>query len=185
MKALLIIDLLNDFVTGSLACERSQRIIPNIKELANAFRNAGKPVIYCNDAHLPEVDAEFKIWGPHAIEGTDGAQVIPELTPQKGDIIVPKRRYSGFTGTDLNLRLQELGVTELVLTGLHTNMCLRHTSYDAYVHGYQIIIPEDCAEAFTQKDQDEGLEYLTKLYDAEIVTSNKLIEELTGRAVVG
>ncbi len=176
MKALIIIDLLNDFVTGSLACDRAEHIIPNIKKLSEAFRAAGEPVIYSNDAHLPEIDAEFKVWGPHAVEGTEGAQVIPELKPEEGDIIVPKRRYSGFTATDLHLRLQELGVDTVVLTGLHTNMCLRHTSYDAYVNGYKIIIPKDCAEAFTQKDQDEGLEYIKKLYNAEITTSNELID---------
>lgn len=175
MKALLIIDLLNDFVTGKLACERAQRIIPNIKKLAESFRENGLPVIYVNDAHLANVDAEFDVWGEHAVEGTEGAQVIPELTPQDGDIIVNKRRYSSFTGTDLHLRLQELNVDTVVLTGLHTNMCLRHTSYDAFVHGYKIIVPEDCADAFTQKDQDEGIDYLKKLYKAEITDTETLI----------
>ena len=177
MKALIIIDLLNDFVTGNLACDRAQRIIPNIKNLAEAYRQTGYPVIYSNDAHVVEIDAEFAVWGPHAVEGTEGAQVIPELTPEKGDIIVPKRRYSGFTGTDLHLRLQELKVDTVVITGLHTNMCLRHTSYDAYVHGYSIIIPEDCADAFDQQQHDDGLDYIKKLYNAEISDSNSLIEE--------
>lgn len=179
MKALIIIDLLNDFVTGSLACERADRIIPNIKNLSEAFRRKGYPVIYSNDAHLPEIDEEFKIWGSHAVQGTTGADVIPELKPESTDFVVPKRRYSAFTSTDLHLLLQELKVTSVVLTGLHTNMCLRHTSYDAYVHGYKIIIPKDCAEAFTQKDQDEGLEYIAKLYRAEITESKKIMESLS------
>lgn len=58
-------------------------------------------------------------------------------------------------------------------------MCLRHTSYDAYVHGYKIILPKDCAEAFTQKDQDEGLDYIAKLYRAEITDSKKIMESLS------
>lgn len=75
----------------------------------------------------------------------------------------------------MHLRLQELNVDTVVLTGLHTNMCLRHTSYDAFVHGYKIIVPEDCADAFSQKDQDEGIEYLKKLYKAEISDTETLI----------
>ena len=184
MKALIIIDMLNDFVTGSLACDRAQRIIPNIKKLAEVYRQAGYPVIYNNDAHLAEIDAEFDVWGSHAVEGTEGAEVISELTPEKSDIIVPKRRYSGFTGTDLHLRLQELGVDTVVLAGLHTNMCLRHTSYDAFVHGYNIIIPEDCADAFDQQQQDDGLAYIKKLYNAEISDSNSLIEEAVEQEAV-
>ncbi len=184
MKALIIIDMLNDFVTGSLACERAERIIPNIRRLSTAFREAGYPVIYSNDAHLPDIDAEFKVWGPHAVAGTEGAEVIPELAPEQGDITVPKRRYSGFTGTDLHLQLQELGIDTVVLAGLHTNMCLRHTSYDAYVHGYSIVIPEDCADAFTQKDQDEGLEYIKKMYNALISDTDSLIRELSAEVAM-
>lgn len=184
MKALIIIDMLNDFVTGSLACDRAQRIIPNIKKLAEAYREAGFPVIYNNDAHLAEIDAEFEVWGPHAVEGTEGAEVISELSPEKSDIIVPKRRYSGFTGTDLHLRLQELGVDTVVFAGLHTNMCLRHTSYDAFVHGYKICIPEDCADAFDQQQQDDGLAYIKKLYNAEITDSKTLIEQVLEKVAI-
>jgi len=178
MKALLIIDMLNDFVTGTLACERAHRIIPNIQELAEAYRAANQPVIYNNDAHLLEVDAEFDIWSPHAVQGTEGAEVIPELEPKEGDIIIPKRRYSGFTGTDLHQQLQEYGVDTVVLTGLHTNMCLRHTSYDAFLNGYAIEVPKDCADAFEAKDHEEGLEYINKMYGGVITSSRELIEDL-------
>ncbi|HLR24926.1 MAG TPA: isochorismatase family cysteine hydrolase [Fodinibius sp.] len=182
MKALLIIDMLNDFVTGTLACERAQRIIPNIHALAGAFRAADLPVIYNNDAHLPEVDAEFDIWGPHALQGTEGARVIPELEPEQGDIIIPKRRYSGFTGTDLHLQLQELGVDTIVLTGLHTNMCLRHTSYDAFLHGYGIEVPEDGADAFEAEQHQRGLAYIEKMYAGVITSSQELIPQANASA---
>jgi nicotinamidase-related amidase len=178
MKALIIIDMLNDFVTGELACERAQRIIPNIKKLATAYRAAGLPVIYNNDAHLPEVDAEFDIWGPHAVQGTKGAEVIPELKPEEDDITIPKRRYSGFTGTDLHMQLQELGADTVVLTGLHTNMCLRHTSYDAFLNGYAIKVPEDCADAFDAAQHKDGLEYIKKMYGGIITSSDELLQEL-------
>jgi len=134
-KAIVIIDMLNDFVTGSLKCERAQRIIPNIRKLIDAAHAGGAPVVFSNDAHRPKGDREFEIWGPHAIAGSPGAQVIPELAPQAADFIVPKRRYSSFEGTDLKLLLQEEKVDEIVLCGLHTNICLRHTSADAFYDG--------------------------------------------------
>jgi nicotinamidase-related amidase len=177
MKALIVVDMLNDFVTGNLACERAQRIIPNISRLADASRRVGDIVVYSNDAHLPEVDAEFKIWGPHAVAGTRGAQVIPELTPRAGDFIVPKRRYSGFFNTDLNLVLLEHGVKSVVLTGLHTNICVRHTAADAFLYGYEIFVPENGVDSFTEKDHVEGLEYLKRVYGARITTAEELIED--------
>jgi nicotinamidase-related amidase len=175
MKALIIVDMLNDFVIGKLACERAQRIIPNIRRLAEAARARGDLVIYSNDAHLPEGDAEFRIWGPHAIAGTPGAQVIPELAPQPGDFIVPKRRYSGFYATDLNLILQEHGVKRVILTGLHTDICIRHTCNDAFLNGYEVFVPEDGVEAFTEKDHVEGLEYLKRVYGAHLTTTDELL----------
>lgn len=177
-KAIVIIDMLNDFVTGHLKCDRAQRVIPNIKKLVEAAHSANIPVVFSNDAHRPEGDREFEIWGPHAITGTPGAQVIPELKPGKQDYEVPKRRYSGFEGTDLDLFLKENKVFEVVLCGLHTNICVRHTSADAFYRGYSITVPEDCVDAFTEKDHKEGLEYLKMAYGARISSASEIVNEL-------
>src|SRR3972149_4392429 len=98
-KALLIIDMLNDFVLpGSpLEVPDTRKIIPNIqREIAKA-RQEGNAVIYVCDTHDPN-DKEFSKfnWPPHAVIGTQGAKVIDELKPQKGDIIIEKTSYSGF-----------------------------------------------------------------------------------------
>lgn len=178
-KAIVIIDMLNDFVTGGLKCDRAQRIIPNIKKLVEAAHLANTPVVFSNDAHRPQGDREFEIWGPHAIAGTPGAQVIPELRPAQRDYIVPKRRYSGFEGTDLNMFLMESNVDEVVLCGLHTNICVRHTSADAFYNGYSITVPEDCVDAFTEKDHKEGLEYLKMVYGARLSSASDIVKELT------
>jgi nicotinamidase-related amidase len=178
MTALVIIDMLNDFVTGSLKCDRAQRIIPNIKMLLSQARKSGSPVVFSNDAHRPQGDGEFAIWGPHAIAGTAGAQVIPELAPQPSDYTVPKRRYSGFHGTDLQLFLEENNVDSVILAGLHTNICVRHTAADAFYNGYKIIVPEDAVDAFTEKDQVEGLAYLKQVYGAKITTAGEAARSL-------
>jgi len=175
MEALVVIDMLNDFVSGALRCERADRIIPNIKRLIETARKHGVPVIYSNDAHLP-TDFELKKWGEHAMKGTLGGEVIPELKPVKGDCVMEKRAYSGFFETGLNSLLQGLQVDTLILTGLHANMCVRHTAADAFFRGYKIVVPNDATEAFTEKDYKEGLKYLKNVYNAEITETDKVIK---------
>ncbi len=174
--ALLIVDMLNDFVTGSLKCERAQRIIPNIRRLADAARAAEVPVIYGNDAHLPE-DFELKIWGAHAMKGTPGAQTISQLREQKGDEVLDKRTYSAFYETPLDTVLRAHDVTHLAITGLHTNICCRHTSADAFFRGYAPVLPEDGVDGLTEQAHRDGLEYVKTMYQAEVTSSDKLLRK--------
>jgi nicotinamidase-related amidase len=165
--AVIIIDMLDDFVAGALANPRSERIIPHIAELAARARERGWPVVYANDAHLPG-DFEERVWGPHALAGTPGARVIEALAPQPGDLELPKRVYSAFHETGLDLYLRQHGVDTVILTGQHTNICVRHTAADALYRGYRIIVPPDAVEAFTAEDHDSGLAYLDMAYRAEL-----------------
>ena len=87
--AILVVDMLNDFVTGALTCDRAKAIVPATAKLLDAARAAGVPVIFCNDAHIPGIDRELKIWGDHALVGTKGAEVIPELNLCSKDYVVP------------------------------------------------------------------------------------------------
>ena len=135
-------------------------------------------VIFCNDAHLKGIDHELKFWGDHAIAGTEGAKVIPELEVCESDYIVPKRRYSGFFHTDLDLLLRELGVNTVVLTGLHTHMCVRHTAADAYQLGYDVVAIKDATNSFTAEDYEYGLSYLKGTYDAEITDTDTFLASL-------
>lgn len=176
--AVLVVDMLNDFVTGALKCDRGLKIVPKTAELLNGCREKGIPVIFCNDAHIKGIDHELKLWGDHAIAGTEGAEVIPELQLCEKDYVVPKRRYSGFFHTDLDLLLKELGVDTVIMTGLHTHMCVRHTSADAYQLGYSVVVAKDATDSFTQEDYDYGIKYLKEVYGAEITDVNTLLKTL-------
>ncbi|MBU0986272.1 MAG: cysteine hydrolase, partial [Proteobacteria bacterium] len=102
-KALIIVDMLNDFVDekGVLYCGDTARlIIPFIQERLMAYRNRENLVIYLQDSH-DEDDKEFEKFPKHSVLGTWGSEVIPELSPQAGEKVIPKKRYSGFYGTDL------------------------------------------------------------------------------------
>jgi nicotinamidase-related amidase len=175
-EVVLVIDMLNDFIDGKLKCERAQLIIPNIKKLNSAARKNEVGVIYINDAHYGP-DFENKRWGPHALKGTKEAEIIEELKPKKGDYIIEKRTYSGFFETGLEPLLRSLNVEKIYLTGLHTNICARHTAADAFFRGYKIIVVEDGLQAFSEKDHKEGLEYLKFAYDAQVKKTQEIIKD--------
>lgn len=176
--AVLVVDMLNDFVTGALKCDRGLAIVPKTKELLAGCREKNVPVIFCNDAHLKDIDHELKLWGDHAIVGTEGAKVIPQLELCDKDYVVPKRRYSGFFRTDLELLLKELGVNTVIVTGLHTHMCVRHTCADAYQLGYDIVVAKDATDSFTEEDYNYGIAYLKDVYGAEISDVDTILANL-------
>jgi nicotinamidase-related amidase len=181
MKALLIVDMLDDFVTGALANPHAQRIVePLARLLEHARRGDGWVVVFSNDAHDP-ADPELRVWGEHAMAGSAGAQVITELEPRPGpaEIVSPKRAYGAFDGTGLDEQLRALGVDEVVVCGQHTHICVRHSAYGALIRGYRVTIPRDCVCAFDGVDEDDALEYLVMAYGAELTN----VAQLTGAPV--
>jgi nicotinamidase-related amidase len=178
--AVLVVDMLNDFVTGALRCDRGLAIVSKTAELLREARKNSVAVIFCNDAHVKDIDLEFKLWGEHAVAGTKGAEVIDELELCEKDYVVPKRRYSGFFHTDLDLLLKELGVDTVVLTGLHTHMCVRHTAADAYCLGYKVVVAADATDSFTEADYISGIQYLKSVYDASVYTVDELSAMFAG-----
>ncbi len=181
-EAIVLVDMVNDFVTGALECERAERIIPRLQTLLDEARSAGVPVIYVNDAHLEE-DFEMELWGEHAMKGTEDAEIIPELAPEEGDYVLEKRTYSAFYDTGLDQLLRGLGAETLYIAGLHTNMCCRHTSADAYFRGYDLVALSDGCEAFTEEAHQEGLDYLETVYGADIEEVDSVVASWHGATV--
>ena len=177
-----MVDMLNDFVHGKLKCERAQRIIPNIKLLLDSARKRNIPIFYCSEEHLLIDTYEMKLCGPHAMKGTEGAKVIEELIPSESDYIIPKRAYSAFDGTGLDKALKGVyngkGADTIIITGMHTHICDRHTAYDAFVRGLDIIVPEDGVDAFTENDHVLGLDYMKKVYGAQVRKVSNIISSL-------
>ncbi len=117
-------------------------------------------------------------WGAHAIEGTEGAEVIPELTPTDKDISIGKHVYSSFYETPLDSILRSRKVDTVILTGLHTHLCVRHTAADAFFRGYKIVVPEDGVDSFTVEDHESGLAYLKEYYGAKITDASSILKSL-------
>ena len=181
--AILVNDMLNDFIYGKLKCDRAAQKIPKIKLLLEKARQKDIPIFYCNDEHLPNDTYELRLWGPHAMKDTDGAKVIDELRPSANDYIVPKRRYSSFDGTSLDSSLDGTyngkGVDTIVMTGVHTHICVKHTVYDAFVRGYNVIVAEDGVEAFTGDDHVAGLKYMKQNYGARIEKVSDILKSIS------
>ncbi len=182
-EAVIVVDMIYDFVYGALQTERGERIIPRISELLGAARQAEKPVVFVGDAHLPS-DPEIEVWGEHAMRGTPGAEPLDELQPEPSDYVLEKRTYSCFHETGLDLLLHGLGVDAVVICGLHTDTCDRHTAADAFFRGYRVVVAEDCVQAFTDEAHSSGLEYLKKVYGARVVGSKDLAREWGATATV-
>ena len=177
-KALIIIDMLNDFMRGGvLANESADVIIPPIQSMLSYARNQEDWVIvFSNDSHQKS-DPEMSIWGPHAMEGTHGAKVIDALAPQIGlrEWEEPKRFYGAFHGTTLVDKLRKHQVSKLYLTGQHTNCCVRHTAYEGFVHGFEIFVVADAVVPFNE-DNALAIEYLKTIYGAQVTTSRSIAE---------
>lgn len=181
--AVVLVDVQNEFFVGKMKVKSVTRIIEPLKRLMVAARLNGVPVIYAIDAHYPQDVEVVRNWGTHAIKGTWEAEVIPELASEKGvDYVVEKRTYSGFFETGLDSLLRGLyggdGAKTVVLGGLHTNLCVRHTAADAFFRGYHIVVAEDGVEAFNDRDQRESLKYLDYVYGAKVMAVNSIIQEI-------
>ena len=137
-----------------------------------ACHAAGVPVIFCNDAHVRGLDRELELWGEHGIAGE--SRIFPEVEVGEGDIVIPKRRYSGFFQTDLDLTLPELGVTTVIAVGADTNICVLHTLADAYFNNYASVVVTDATMTFLCGTQEGALEHCEKCYGSQLVTVAEL-----------
>jgi nicotinamidase-related amidase len=171
--ALIVVDMQVDFASpaGKLFVQESRPTIPKIRSLVSNARKMKVPVIFTQDWHRAD-DAEFLIWPPHAVEGTRGAQVIPELKSLGSDFYIRKRTYDAFFATDLDLLLRQKGIKNLIITGTVANICVLHTAGSARLRGYEIIIPLDAISALTSFDQSAALRQIAFVYQGKITHSS-------------
>jgi nicotinamidase-related amidase len=173
-KAIIIVDMINDFVTGKIGSLRAQKIVPNIAALLKKARKQGITVIYLRDAHMVN-DKELDIWGQHAMKDTQGSEIISELKPEKNDIIIEKKWYSGFVDTELPAILKKMGADTLIFVGVSTDICVQNNVGHAYFSGYRTIVPQDCTASIDEVAHEQALKYMKSIYGAEITTSEKVL----------
>ncbi|MBI3009300.1 MAG: cysteine hydrolase [Candidatus Omnitrophica bacterium] len=170
MKALIVIDMLNDFVLKNAPLEvpEARGIIKNIRSEISKAHRKGIPVLYVCDTHKKD-DKEFNIWPAHAVKGTEGQKVVRELKPGVKDYVVSKTTYSGFFKTGLERLLKKLDIKDLTLTGVCTNICILYTASDATLRGYNVTVLKDCVAALTGEDHEFALRQMTGVLKAKVV----------------
>ena len=170
-KALIIVDMLNDFVDekGALYCgDTARSIVPFIQERLKAYRNRKDLVIYLQDSH-DEDDKEFEKFPKHSITGTWGCEVIPELSPQAGEKVIPKKRYSGFYGTDLENILKSAGIDDVELVGVCTSICVMDTVGGLANRDYKITVPVKGVADFDAAFHEFAIKRMKQLYGAGVL----------------
>jgi nicotinamidase-related amidase len=170
--ALVVVDMQNDFVDprGHLCVNSAQATVPAIASLLDFARAHGLAVVYTQDWHPPG-DPEFALWGEHAIEGTWGAEIVPELAPAAGDLVVRKLRYDAFYGTALDHELRQRNIKTLIVTGTVSNICVLHTAGSAALRWFQLVVPIDAVSALTEFDQQAALRQIAFLYRGTLTRS--------------
>jgi nicotinamidase-related amidase len=166
--AVLVVDMQNDFLARGAPIElpRGRKIVPRVGKLLQSARNYGYPVLHIVTEHRKDgfdlENLERMRNQIHCVKGSHGARIVEGLHAD-GDIIVIKKRYSGFFQTPLDTLLRRMRVGILVLVGVATNGCVLATALDAYFRDYWIIVPSDCVEAETSTLHRAGLSIINYL----------------------
>ena len=170
--ALLVIDMQRDFLEpggfgASLGNDVSllRRTIDPNRRLLAAWRGAGLPVIHTREGHRPDLGdlprakharapgdgpriGDVGPMGRILVHGEPGHGLIPELAALPGEIVIDKPGKGAFFATDLQARLESLGVHQLVVTGVTTEICVQSTVREANDRGYDCLVPSDCTASY-------------------------------------
>jgi nicotinamidase/pyrazinamidase len=175
-SALLVIDMLEDFVRPGAPLEvpGTRDILPALRRRISRARRKGERVVYICDAHRKN-DPEFARmgWPPHAVAGTRGAAVVPEIAPEPGDVVVEKKGYSGFFRTSLQTVLRRHGIRIVSLAGVVTNICILYTAYEAAVRGYEVVVDESLVAGLDAKSHRFALDQMEKVLGVRVVRRAK------------
>ncbi|OWU71842.1 cysteine hydrolase [Roseovarius sp. 22II1-1F6A] len=169
--ALLVIDMQRDFIEeGGFGAalgndvSRLRAIIPTVARLLDGFRAAGLPVLHTRECHAPDLSdcppakrlrgaPSLRIGDPGPmgrilIAGEPGAEILPELAPLPGETVIDKPGKGAFYATDLQQILQARGITQLIVAGVTTEVCVQTTMREANDRGYDCVLAQDATESY-------------------------------------
>ena len=183
-SALVLIDL-QDGILALPTLLSSDHIKNRARLLAAAFRASALPVVRVKVAFSADggdlPPGRSLIPGPRSAPSGAYSEFPEDFPPQPGDIIIVKRHWGAFTGTELDLQLRRRGVTQIVLAGISTSMGVESTARSAWESSYNLIFAED---AITDVDAASHRHTFTKIFPhlGEISTTEQIIDALKGRS---
>lgn len=169
--ALVVIDMQRDFIEkggfgDSLGNDvsRLEAIIPATARLLSLFRAQGWPIVHTREAHRPDLSdcppSKFRRGNPTLhigdsgamgrilIAGEPGNDIVADLAPLDGEIVVDKPGKGMFWATGLHERLQALGITHLVFAGVTTEVCVQTSMREANDRGYECLLIDEATESY-------------------------------------
>ncbi|MFG6147162.1 cysteine hydrolase family protein [Halobacillus sp. B23F22_1] len=179
-KALIVIDYTYDFVAadGALTCgDPGQSIETKIIQLTKEFIKQEDYIVFAVDVHEKDdpYHPETELFPPHNIRGSHGRGLYGELANiynehqlKENLFYMDKTRYSAFSGTQLDMKLRERGITELHLVGVCTDICVLHTAVEAYNLGYQVVVHKNGVASFNQTGHEWALEHFKNVLGASV-----------------
>lgn len=177
--ALLVVDMQRVFLNGSSKVQDAEAVMQRVGDLAHNFRQRGRPVIYTR--HLHEDDGSdggnlLWWWGSIIRESSEGGQLHPDVMPQEAEVVVRKNTYDAFAGTDLEARLEEMGVRDIVICGVMTNLCCETSAREAFCRGYRVKFVADATGTAVDTMQIATLINLSYGF-AQVVLTEQLLDE--------
>ena len=181
-EAILVLDMTKDSIAPEArAVEKRKAILPRTAEFLAWARKTGRPVVFVCSARRKTDKWFLKYWELANEIWKPGQDPIPELYDAQKDIIVHKRRYSGFFDSDLDLTLRELGAQSLVLFGWSTSLAVLTTAVDAWQLGYPTTVVSDLCVAHAwgghsvEENQQWSLEFIEAMAKSRIATASELM----------
>ena len=181
-SALLVIDMQNYFLDSGCSAwmEAAPAIVPNVRALIDIYRSNGLPVLFTSHVHEnPAIDGGMMSlwWGNLIMKDTHDAEIYPEIAPVEGEKVVQKTRYSAFYNTDLDISLRRLGVEEVVITGVMTNLCCESTARDAFFRDYRVFFIMDATASVIEEFHISTLKNLAYGF-AHIVNTAEILHSV-------
>jgi nicotinamidase-related amidase len=174
--ALLLIDVINDleFEGGDALLELALPVARNIAKVKNLAKKAGIPSIYVND-NFGKWRSDFRKIVDHVIaDDVRGKPLAELLQPENDDYFMLKPKHSGFYSTSLDLLLEHLGASRLILSGIAGNNCVLFTANDAYMRDFKLFVPSDLVVSQTREENEFALKQMEKVLKADVRPSNDL-----------
>jgi ureidoacrylate peracid hydrolase len=189
-----LLDLAGVDITGAAA------VVRTIDSVLSAARAKGVQVVYLQTGYKPDLSngggasspnprketalclmrARPELKGQLLVEGTWDFEIVPELKPKAGDLVVLKTRYSGFAGTTLDSVLRVREIRYLFFVGIATNVCVESTLRDAYFHEYWPVLVTDGAMQAGPPAAQEATIFNVESFFGWTLTSGSLIQSLKG-----
>jgi len=156
-------------------------VIPRLQALQQRFRAEGLDVIHARiacqleDGRDRSLSQKMPGWNNLLMpKDTEASQIIPELAPEPGEIVVTKTTDSALTGTNLRLLLSNMGIRNVIVTGIYTDQCVSSTVRSLADESFQVILLEDCCAAGTDELHEQELAIINMIY-CHVMTTAELL----------